>query len=68
MRVLGISGALVGYVLAVGDGCIQVEPDGGAEPFWIRRDGVLGVEANRVELICDPSEVHRYRLDAPPTE
>jgi hypothetical protein len=66
MRVMGIRGALVGHVAAVDEGCIQVEPEGKGESFWIRSEAVIGVDGNRVELICDAGEVHRYLMDAPP--
>jgi hypothetical protein len=66
MRVVGIRGAFVGLIAEVTDDAIMVAPDDGADAYWLRRDAIFGVDDRRVELICDASEVHRYRLEGAP--
>lgn len=60
MRVVGIRGAFIGLVGEVRDDALLLEPDGDAQPYWLRLEAVIGVDGNRVELICDSSEVSRY--------
>ena len=65
MRVVGIRGSYVGEVAEVRDDVFLVEPDE-QPPFWLQLDAVVGIDGNRVELICDTSEVRRYMV--PPSE
>jgi hypothetical protein len=66
MRVIGVSGTFVGTVREVGEGKFLVAPaDPGDLPYWLKSEAVIGVDGNRVELICSATEVHRYLADAP---
>lgn len=61
---MGIRGVSVGRVMRVEPLAILVKARDGHE-FWLRRDAVIGVEGDRVELICDATEVRRYEVDGP---
>ncbi len=62
MRVIGIRGTFVGLVSEVGTEAVLVAPEGKGQAYWLRREAIIGVEGNRVELICDSEEVGRYTL------
>ncbi|HMO96279.1 MAG TPA: DUF2171 domain-containing protein [Tepidiformaceae bacterium] len=63
MRIVGIRGVFVGLVDEVRDEAFRIAPEADREPFWVDRSAILGIDGRRVELICDASEVHRYRLN-----
>ncbi len=65
MAVFGIRGRRVGRVAAIKDDCFEVtreRADGG--PICLTPDAIFTVGARDVTLVCEKSEVERYRCPA----
>lgn len=58
MRVLSVSGILLGEVGAVSEGRFLLRTVG--DDAWIRRDAVFTVDEGRVTLVCNENGVKRY--------
>jgi hypothetical protein len=63
MRVVNIRGAFIGYISEVTESAVLITPEADGEEYWLKCDAILGVDGQRVELICDSSEIHRYRVE-----